>query len=109
MTSWRITSGEQQRSWPLTVAVVGESVSAGSGNQVVWPTLLAQRTGWSVANFALPEAGFVADGPGGYSFSHQVDRANAVHPQVVLFVAGGVFDANYTWTGALVEGVADAL
>lgn len=109
VASWRSTAPGPLRSWPLTIAVVGDSVSAGSGNQVVWPTLLAQRTGWSVANFALPDAGFVGDGPGGASFSHQIDRAEGVHPQVVLIVSGGVADANYTWTGALAEGVADAL
>ena len=46
----------------VDIAVVGDSYSAGHLNRVVWPTLLAQRTGWSVANFALPGAGFAADG-----------------------------------------------
>ncbi len=107
--SWRTAATGPLRSWPMTIAVVGDSVSAGSANQVVWPTLLAERTGWSVANFALPDAGFVADGIGGYSFSHQVDRAAAVRPEIILIVAGGVADTSYGWTGAIAKGVADAL
>ena len=51
----------------VTVAVVGDDYTAGRLNQVVWPTLLAQRTGWSVANFALPGAGFAADEDTGYA------------------------------------------
>ena len=66
--------------------MVGDSYAAGSNNRVVWPTLLAERTGWSVANFALPDAGFAADGQGGYAFSYQVDRAQQAHPQVIVIV-----------------------
>jgi hypothetical protein len=105
---WRNVQQDASGGRPLTVAVVGDSLTAGSNNQVVWPTLLAQRTGWSVANFALPNAGFAADGRGGYSFSHQVDRALQVHPQVVLFI-GGVEDGSYAWTGAIGKAVTDAL
>jgi hypothetical protein len=92
----------------MTIAVVGGTLTAGSNNQVVWPTLLAQRTGWSVANFALPGAGFAADGRGGYSFRHQVDRALQVHPQVILFL-GGVEDGDYAWSGAIGSAVTEAL
>ncbi|ORV34880.1 hypothetical protein AWB99_01980 [Mycolicibacterium confluentis] len=73
----------------VSVAVIGDSLTAGGLNRVVWPTLLAARTGWSVANFALPDAGFVADGRGGHAFTYQVDRARAMHPRVVLFMTGG--------------------
>jgi hypothetical protein len=105
---WRDASQADAGARPLTIAVVGDSLTAGSNNQVVWPTLLAQRTGWSVANFALPAAGFAADGRGGYSFTHQVDRALQVHPQVVLFI-GGVDDGSYAWTGAIGSAVTEAL
>jgi hypothetical protein len=105
---WRTTLQQGSGERPLTIAVVGDSLTAGSNNQVVWPTLLAQRTGWSVANFALPGAGFAADGRGGYSFPHQVDRALQVHPHVVLFI-GGVEDGSYAWTGAIGKAVAEAL
>ena len=40
---------------PLTIAVVGDQNTAGVKNRVVWPTLMAGRTGWSVSNFAQPE------------------------------------------------------
>jgi hypothetical protein len=40
---------------PLPVAVVGDHSTAGIENRVVWPTLMAERTGWSVSNFALPD------------------------------------------------------
>jgi len=62
---------------PLTIAVVGDQNTAGVKNRVVWPTLMAGRTGWSVSNFAQPEAGFAADGTGGQAFTYQVDRAQA--------------------------------
>ena len=62
--------------------------TAGIQNRVVWPTLMAQRTGWSVSNFALPDAGFAADGMGGQAFTYQVDRAQAGRPQVILIVDG---------------------
>ena len=60
-----------------SIAVVGDSIAAGSMNRVVWPTLLAQRSGWSVSNSAQPGAGFVADGRGGQAYTFQVDRAQA--------------------------------
>jgi GDSL-like Lipase/Acylhydrolase family len=82
------TRADRPAPWPISVAVVGDSLTAGGLNRVVWPTLLAQRTGWSVANFALPDAGFVADGRGGHAFTYQVDRAQAMHPRVVLFMTG---------------------
>jgi hypothetical protein len=108
VVGWRVAQQERPAARPLTIAVVGDSLTAGSNNQVVWPTLLAQRTGWAVANFALPGAGFAADGRGGYSFPHQVDRALQVHPEVVLFI-GGVDDGSYAWTGAIGSAVTDAL
>jgi len=82
----------------VDIAVVGDSYSAGRLNQVVWPTLLAQRTGWSVANFALPGTGFAADGAGGQAFTWQVDRALAARPRTVLMV-GGYDDGRFAGTG----------
>jgi lysophospholipase L1-like esterase len=79
---------EAPRASPMSIAVIGDSYTAGIQNQVVWPTLLAQRTGWSVSNFALPNAGFVADGLGGHAFTYQVDRAQAANPRVILIVGG---------------------
>ena len=93
---------------PLTIAVVGDAYTAGRLNRVVWPTMLAQRTGWSVANFALPGAGFAADGPGGYAFTFQVDRALAANPHTVLFV-GGLDDGGFAGTGNIGQGAVNAI
>lgn len=92
----------------VTIAVVGDSYAAGRLNRVVWPTLLAQRTGWSVSNFALPGSGFAADGPGGYAFTWQVDRALAANPHTVL-IAGGVDDGGFSGTGNITQGAVDAI
>jgi hypothetical protein len=93
---------------PVSIAVVGDSYTAGIQNRVVWPTLLAQRTGWSVANFALPGAGFVADGQGGHAFTYQVDRAQGAHPRVILIV-GGLADTGLADTGPVAVGAVDAI
>lgn len=92
----------------VTVAVVGDDYAAGRLNRVVWPTLVAQRTGWSVANFALPASGFAADGPGGHAFTWQVDRALAAKPQTVLLV-GGINDPAFLGTGNVGQGAVDAI
>lgn len=99
---------EPPQSVPPMVAVVGDSYTAGVQNTVVWPTLLAERTGWSVSNFALPDAGFVADGLGGYAFTHQVDRALAANPQVIVIV-GGLADTGLADVGRVRIGAIDAI
>lgn len=93
---------------PLSIAVIGDSFTAGEFNGVVWPTLLAQRTGWTFSNFALPDAGFAADGRGGHAFTHQVDRALAAHPSVILIVAGQA-DNGVRNMDVIAVGVRDAL
>jgi lysophospholipase L1-like esterase len=93
---------------PLAIAVVGDQNTAGINNRVVWPTLMAERTGWSVSNFALPEAGFAADGMGGQAFTNQVDRAQAAHPQLILLVTGTA-DASVPQMEAVTIGAADAI
>lgn len=92
----------------VDIAVVGDSYSAGHLNRVVWPTLLAQRAGRSVANFTLPGAGFTADGAGGHAFTWQVDRALAARPDTVLIV-GGYDDGGFAGTGNIGQGVLDAI
>lgn len=92
----------------LAVAVVGDSMTAGRDNRVVWPTLLGRRTGMPVANFALPDTGFVADGGGGHAFTHQVDRALAMRPAVVVIVCGQADNA-YAGGDAIRTGVVDAV
>jgi lysophospholipase L1-like esterase len=97
------TQDEPKSAAPLTIAVIGDSYTAGYNNRVVWPTLLAQRTGWSVANFALPGAGFASDGQGGYAFPYQAQRAQAVYPQAVLIMSG-VTDPGFAGSDAVTEG-----
>ena len=99
---------EAPQASPMTIAVVGDSYTAGIQNRVVWPTLLAQRTGWSVSNFALPDAGFVADGLGGHAFTYQVDRAQGAHPRVIVIV-GGIADDGFADTGPVSVGAIDAI
>ncbi|PEG43229.1 hypothetical protein CQY20_00940 [Mycolicibacterium agri] len=93
---------------PLTIAVVGDQNTAGINNRQVWPTLMAARTGWSVFNCALPEAGFGSDGTGAQSFDYQVDRAQAGHPNVILLVTGTA-DASLGETESVTVGAVEAL
>jgi lysophospholipase L1-like esterase len=93
---------------PLTIAVVGDQNTAGIKNRVVWPTLMAARTGWSVSNYALPEAGFAADGMGGQAFRFQVERAQAQHPRVILLMTGTA-DASVPEMEAVTVGATDAI
>jgi lysophospholipase L1-like esterase len=81
-------SAEAAAPAPLRIAVVGDYYTVGTQNDVVWPTLLAESTGWAVTNSALPGAGYAADGRGAYAFTYQVDRALAAEPDVVLIVGG---------------------
>ena len=92
----------------LRIAVVGDDYAAGVQNRVVWPTLMAQSNGWSVDNFALPDAGFVADGKGGQAFTYQVDRAQAANPRIILIV-GGIADAGLADSGPIGVGAVDAI
>ncbi|MFC9786507.1 SGNH/GDSL hydrolase family protein [Rhodococcus sp. NPDC127528] len=93
---------------PLRIAVVGDDFTAGRQNRVVWPTLLAQRTGWSVSNFALPGAGYLADGAGGYAFTYQVDRAQGADPDFIL-VFGGLKDTGFPEAAPIQAGAAAAI
>jgi hypothetical protein len=104
-----VNAGGKAPQAPITIAVVGGSYTAGVQNRVVWPDLLAARTGWSVANFALPDAGYVADGLGGQAFSYQVDRAQSVHPRAIVIV-GGIADTGLPpYTDAISVGAREAI
>ncbi|AKS32316.1 SGNH/GDSL hydrolase family protein [Mycolicibacterium goodii] len=92
----------------VTIAVVGDQNTAGIKNRVVWPTLMATRTGWSVSNYALPEAGFAADGMGGQAFRFQVERAQAQRPRLILLVTGTA-DASVPEMRAVTVGAAEAI
>lgn len=103
-----LTADDEQRKSPLSIAVVGDQFAAGIQNRVVWPTLMAERTGWSVANFALPDAGFVADGRGGHAFTYQVDRAQGANPRVIVIV-GGLSDTGLPEVDPISLGAIDAI
>lgn len=75
---------------PLRISVVGDSYSTGLPDAVVWPTLAAESTGWSIDNVSIFSAGYVAtDGNG--TFADQIDAALANKPDVIL-VVGGIND-----------------
>jgi lysophospholipase L1-like esterase len=93
---------------PPSIAVVGDAFAAGSMNRVVWPTLLAQRSGWPVSNVALPGGGFVADGRGGHAYTYQVDRAQAAHPRVIV-IATGLADTGLAGMDPVRMGAIDAI
>lgn len=103
-----IGTGQKAPPPPMTIAVVGDSYTAGVQNKAVWPTLMAARTGWSVANFALPKAGYAADGLGGQAFTYQVDRAQGLHPRAVVLV-GGLADTGLPDTGQISVNALDAI
>lgn len=104
-----VVNGVDERpSQPLRIAVVGDDYTAGVQNRVVWPTLMAEQNGWSVDNFALPDAGFVADGKGGHAFTYQVDRAQAADPRIILIV-GGIADTGLADAGPISVGAVDAI
>jgi len=107
-SAFALPAARKAQPWPLSIAVVGDSYTAGSQNRVVWPTLLAQRTGWSVSNFALPGAGFVADGGGGHAFTYQVDRAQGAHARIIV-VVGGLADDGSADMGRVSIGAIDAI
>jgi hypothetical protein len=92
----------------LSIAVVGGAYGAGKYNLVVWPTLLALRTGWSVANFSLPGAGFAADAQGRQAIAYQADRAQGVHPQIIVMAAGSDDEA-FAGTGNVTAGAREAI
>jgi hypothetical protein len=102
------TSRNQLASSPPSIAIVGDSFAAGALNRVVWPTLLAQRSGWAVSNVALPGAGFVADGRGGYAYTYQVDRAQAAHPRAIV-ITTGLADTGLADMGPMRIGAIDAI
>ncbi len=92
----------------LRIAVIGDDFSAGNMNRVVWPTLMARRTGWAVSNLALPDTGYRADGNGGQAFTYQVDRALAAQPDVILMV-GGLKDTSFPDMREVGDGAINAM
>ncbi|SFA48975.1 Lysophospholipase L1 [Rhodococcoides kroppenstedtii] len=71
---------------PERVAVLGDSFSSGSGNDVVWPEVLADEHGFDLINVSLGGAGYVAGDDEWGTFGDEVDDAVAADPDVVLVV-----------------------
>ena len=88
-------SGQQLRaisgSDPLRVAVIGDSLSAGVNNTVVWTDLLADDPALSFSNVARIGSGYVGGAGTSGTFAQQVKLALASKPQVIV-VFGGIYD-----------------
>ncbi|WP_164874145.1 SGNH/GDSL hydrolase family protein [Rhodococcus spongiicola] len=70
------------------LAVIGGSYSAGVGNTVAWPQLLAEKRGWQLDNVATEGTGYTVSGPDGEAaFPTKVDAATANSPDIII-VAG---------------------
>jgi GDSL-like Lipase/Acylhydrolase family len=77
---------------PLRVAVIGDSYSAGSGNDVIWPALVAAGSPMSISNVAVADASYAGGAGQSGPFAQQIDKALASKPAVIV-VFGGLGDA----------------
>ncbi|KQU02981.1 hypothetical protein ASG56_19375 [Rhodococcus sp. Leaf7] len=77
----------------VTVSVIGDSFSAGSMNDVVWPDILAEEHDFAVTNASLGGAGYVAGDDYLGTFADQVPLATDGEPSVIL-VVGSENDAD---------------
>lgn len=75
------------------VAVIGDSFSSGSDNDVIWPEVLADRYGWDLENASQGGAGYVAGEGILGTFADQVDAVVA-HPVDVVLVVGSENDVD---------------
>jgi hypothetical protein len=76
----------------VRISVVGDSYSAGSDNNVVWPTLLAGTSALSVSLVAVRDASYAGGAGHSGRFADQVDKALASKPSTIV-VFGGLGDA----------------
>lgn len=79
-------------SGPLRVAVIGDSYSAGSGNDVTWPALMAAGSPLSISDVAVADASYAGGAGQSGPFAQQIDKALASKPGVIV-VFGGLGDA----------------
>lgn len=68
------------------VAVIGDSFSSGSANDVVWPDVLAALHRVDITNASLSGSGYVAGADDLGTFADQVSPAASADPSVVLVV-----------------------
>lgn len=76
----------------VRIAVIGDSYSAGSGNDVVWPALIAAGAPLSVSVVAVRDASYAGGAGRSGRFASQVDKALASKPSMIV-VFGGLGDA----------------
>ncbi|MEH3141604.1 MAG: SGNH/GDSL hydrolase family protein [Mycobacterium kyogaense] len=76
---------------PLRIAVIGDSYSAGSDNDVTWPSLVAAASSLSISDVAVAGSSYAGRAGQSGRFSDQVDKALASKPDVIV-VFGGVGD-----------------
>ncbi len=76
---------------PLRISVIGDSYSAGSDNDVTWPSLVAAASPFSISNVAVANSSYAGRAGQSGRFADQVDKAIASKPDVVV-VFGGVGD-----------------
>lgn len=76
---------------PVRVSVIGDSYSAGSNNQVVWPVLIAAGSPLSISIAAARDASYAGGSGQSGRFAEQIDRALASKPSVIV-VFGGLGD-----------------
>jgi hypothetical protein len=77
---------------PVRVSVIGDSYSAGSNNDVVWPSLVAAGSPLSISNVAVADASYAGGAGQSGRFADQIDMALASKPDVIV-VFGGLGDA----------------
>lgn len=70
----------------LRLSVIGDSFTAGSDNDIVWPEILADRHAASLQNAGAGGAGYVAGADLAGTFADQIPDAVSTNPDVVLVV-----------------------
>ena len=77
---------------PVRVSVIGDSYSAGSNNDVTWPSLVAAGSPLSISDVAVADASYAGGAGQSGRFAEQIDKALASKPGVIV-VFGGLGDA----------------
>lgn len=86
--------GDEEKSAPPTVLLVGDSYTYGSpmsgADFTGWPAAVGAAQGWTMAGYAEGGAGYVTPGAGGRTYGAQIEQAIAdgVSPDLVI-VEGG--------------------
>ncbi|WP_255506662.1 SGNH/GDSL hydrolase family protein [Mycolicibacterium sp. 018/SC-01/001] len=76
---------------PLRISVIGDSYSAGSDNDVTWPSLIAAASPLSISNVAVAGSSYAGRAGQSGRFADQVDKALASKPDMIV-VFGGIGD-----------------